>query len=212
MPATCYEVTVYAPSTGPVEAQPGHRPVLARPDHQLGAVGAGRPGRPRRSSRPAGTGCASRRCPAPEDSDDLRAARARLLDQRRRPCPAAHRGTYLAFTDRDSDGMRHLRQLAAAGPEHGAPAAGQRHRHDRGAPGEQQQTPNCDLASLPAGQRAAAGLRHRRRRPGRLQLGLRPAALHHPGGLLRHRPGGRRRATGSSAGWSQGSTGPACGW
>ena len=27
--------------------------------------------------------------------------------------PAAHRGTYLAFTDRGSDGMRHLRDLAA---------------------------------------------------------------------------------------------------
>ena len=29
--------------------------------------------------------------------------------------PAAHRGTYLAFTDADSDGMRHLRELARAG-------------------------------------------------------------------------------------------------
>jgi pullulanase len=29
--------------------------------------------------------------------------------------PAAHRGTYLAFTDRESDGMRHLRALAASG-------------------------------------------------------------------------------------------------
>ena len=29
--------------------------------------------------------------------------------------PAAHRGTYLAFTDRESDGMKHLRALAASG-------------------------------------------------------------------------------------------------
>ena len=29
--------------------------------------------------------------------------------------PAAHRGTYLAFTHADSDGMRHLRALAEAG-------------------------------------------------------------------------------------------------
>jgi pullulanase-type alpha-1,6-glucosidase len=29
--------------------------------------------------------------------------------------PAAHRGTYLAFTDQRSDGMRHLRELAKAG-------------------------------------------------------------------------------------------------
>src|SRR5204863_10193412 len=29
--------------------------------------------------------------------------------------PAAHRGKYLAFTDRDSNGMRHLRALAQAG-------------------------------------------------------------------------------------------------
>jgi pullulanase-type alpha-1,6-glucosidase len=32
--------------------------------------------------------------------------------------PAAHRGTFLAFTDRDSDGMRHLRRLAQAGLTH----------------------------------------------------------------------------------------------
>src|SRR5690606_12962684 len=28
---------------------------------------------------------------------------------------ADHRGTYLAFTDKDSDGSKHLRELAAAG-------------------------------------------------------------------------------------------------
>ena len=38
-----------------------------------------------------------------------------------------------------------------------------------------QQTPQCDLASYAPGQRPAAEVRHRRRRQGRLQLGLRPA-------------------------------------
>ena len=77
------------------------------------------------------------------------------------------------------------------GPDHGAPAAGQRHRHDRGAP-RPAADPGCDLELVPAGQRAAAGVRAGRRRAGRLQLGLRPAALHHPGRVVRHRPGGRR--------------------
>ncbi len=105
--------------------------------------------------------------------------------------PAAHRGTYLAFTDRRSDGMRHLRGLARAGltTVHLLPVndiATIEERRDL------QQTPDCDLASFPPdGEQqqecvsAVAGA-------GRLQLGLRPAALHDPGGLLRDRPGRAR--------------------
>ncbi|SNT64250.1 alpha-1,6-glucosidases, pullulanase-type [Asanoa hainanensis] len=62
--------------------------------------------------------------------------------------PAAHRGTYAAFTDRSSAGMRHLRSLASAGVSHlhllpvfdfaTVPEA-------RSA----QQVPACDLAALP---------------------------------------------------------------
>jgi pullulanase-type alpha-1,6-glucosidase len=61
--------------------------------------------------------------------------------------PAAHRGTYLAFTDADSAGMRHLRGLAGAGLNtlHLLPtndiASIEEHR-------SAQQTPGCDLASF----------------------------------------------------------------
>jgi pullulanase-type alpha-1,6-glucosidase len=64
-----------------------------------------------------------------------------------RSVPAAHRGTYLAFTDRDSAGMRQLRDLADAGlntvhllPTHDIAGIEER----RSA----QQTPPCDLASF----------------------------------------------------------------
>ena len=62
--------------------------------------------------------------------------------------PAAHRGTYLAFTDRNSNGMRHLRDLARAGlntvhllPVNDIASI----EEDKAA----QKTPNCDLASYP---------------------------------------------------------------
>jgi len=62
--------------------------------------------------------------------------------------PAAHRGTYLAFTDRNSNGMRHLRELAEAGlntvhllPVNDIASI----EEDNSA----QQTPDCDLASFP---------------------------------------------------------------
>ncbi len=62
--------------------------------------------------------------------------------------PAAHRGTYLAFTDRRSDGMRHLRDLARSGLNtlHVLPANDiATIEEDRSA----QQQPPCDLPSFP---------------------------------------------------------------
>ncbi len=63
--------------------------------------------------------------------------------------PAAHRGTYMAFTDRNSDGMRHLRQLARFGlntvhllPVNDIASI----EEDESA----QQTPDCDLESFPS--------------------------------------------------------------
>ena len=62
--------------------------------------------------------------------------------------PAAHRGTYLAFTDEHSDGMRHLRGLARAGlntlhllPSNDIATI----EEDRAA----QAQPACDLRALP---------------------------------------------------------------
>jgi pullulanase-type alpha-1,6-glucosidase len=61
--------------------------------------------------------------------------------------PAAHRGTYLAFTDRSSNGMRHLRELARAGSSyvHLLPVNDIASiEEDR----SKQQSPDCDLASF----------------------------------------------------------------
>ncbi|WNM34664.1 pullulanase-type alpha-1,6-glucosidase [Streptomyces sp. Li-HN-5-11] len=63
--------------------------------------------------------------------------------------PAEDRGTYLAFTDRDSDGSRHLRELAKAGTSyvHLLPAFDFATVPERKA---DQAAPDCDLASYPA--------------------------------------------------------------
>jgi pullulanase-type alpha-1,6-glucosidase len=62
--------------------------------------------------------------------------------------PAEHRGRYLAFTDSGSAGMTHLRSLAEAGTTHVhlLPVFDIASIPDRRA---DQQTPPCDLASLP---------------------------------------------------------------
>ena len=62
--------------------------------------------------------------------------------------PAAHRGGFLAFTDRSSDGMTHLRSLARAGASfvQVLPAFDFATVPERRA---DQQAPACDLASFP---------------------------------------------------------------
>ncbi|MCW7943731.1 sulfonate ABC transporter ATP-binding protein [Streptomyces hygroscopicus] len=66
-----------------------------------------------------------------------------------RTVPAKDQGSYLAFTDRNSDGSRHLRELARAGTSyvHLLPAF-----DIAGIPEKksEQATPACDLASYPA--------------------------------------------------------------
>ncbi|GAA3805235.1 pullulanase-type alpha-1,6-glucosidase [Streptomyces chiangmaiensis] len=63
--------------------------------------------------------------------------------------PAKDRGTYLAFTDQDSDGSEHLRELAKAGTSyvHLLPAFDIATIPERKA---DQASPDCDLASYPA--------------------------------------------------------------
>jgi pullulanase-type alpha-1,6-glucosidase len=63
--------------------------------------------------------------------------------------PAEDRGTYLAFTDKDSDGSRHLKELAKSGTSyvHLLPAFDIATIPERR---EDQATPDCDLASYPA--------------------------------------------------------------
>ncbi|PZG89461.1 DUF3372 domain-containing protein, partial [Streptomyces sp. NTH33] len=66
-----------------------------------------------------------------------------------RTVPAKDKGTYLAFTDKDSDGSKHLRELAGAGTSHVhlLPAFDIATIPERKA---DQATPDCDLASYPA--------------------------------------------------------------
>ncbi|MGW4195709.1 pullulanase-type alpha-1,6-glucosidase [Streptomyces sp. NPDC005004] len=63
--------------------------------------------------------------------------------------PAGDRGTYLAFTDKNSDGSKHLRELAKAGTSyvHLLPAFDIATIPEKKA---DQATPDCDLASYPA--------------------------------------------------------------
>ncbi|MEU1029454.1 pullulanase-type alpha-1,6-glucosidase [Streptomyces mirabilis] len=63
--------------------------------------------------------------------------------------PAKDQGTYLAFTDKNSDGSRHLRDLAAAGTSyvHLLPAFDIATVPEKKS---EQATTNCDLASYPA--------------------------------------------------------------
>ena len=65
-------------------------------------------------SRRAGTGCTKPDLPAPEYSTiyELHVRDFSISDA---TVPPQQRGTYLAFTDRGSAGMRHLRELAEAG-------------------------------------------------------------------------------------------------
>jgi pullulanase-type alpha-1,6-glucosidase len=84
---------------------------------------------------------------APEDTtiDELHIRDFSITDE---TVPAAHRGTYLAFTDSRSDGMRHLRDLARAGMNtlHLLPSNDIATIEERRSAQEQ---PDCDLPSLP---------------------------------------------------------------
>ncbi|MEW2262445.1 pullulanase-type alpha-1,6-glucosidase [Streptomyces sp. NPDC047868] len=66
-----------------------------------------------------------------------------------RTADARHRGTYRAFTDKDSDGSKHLRELAEAGTSHVhlLPAFDIATIPERKS---DQATVDCDLAALPA--------------------------------------------------------------
>jgi len=141
-----YEVTVYAPTTGTVVVNRvsdpysvalttnSERSVLAKLDAP--------------SLTPAGwDGLAKPELPKPEYSSiyELHVRDFSISDE---TVPAAHRGTYLAFADRQSDGMRHLRQLARSGLNtvHLLPVNDIASIEERRSA---QEEPACDLAALP---------------------------------------------------------------
>lgn len=141
-----FQVRVYAPSTQAVvvnEVTDPYSVALTTNSAQSVLVDLSS-----RALKPAGwTRLAKPALTSPERSTvyELHVRDFSIADQ---TVPAAHRGTYLAFTDRDSDGMRHLSRLAQAGlntvhllPVNDIATIEER----RGAQAE----PACDLAALP---------------------------------------------------------------
>ncbi len=175
-------------------AQRRHRPVLAVAVDELGALADRRPRRPRARPRRVGRRgeARARRAGGPVD---LRAARPRLLDLRR---------------DRAGRAARHVRRLHRRRQRrHGAPrrarrcrarrrapAAGVRLRHRRGG---RRGPPGAGPGRARSGRARLGGAATARRgdpRRGRLQLGLRPVALHRARGQLldrSRRPDAHRR-------------------
>ena len=142
-----YRVTVYAPSTGKVEADDVTDPysTALTTNSALSVVAD--------LSDPAlvPSGWSSLRKPALPQSVDSSIYELHIRDFSitDSTVPAAHRGTYLAFTDSGSAGMKHLRALAGAGLNtlHLLPSFDfATVNEDRSA----QQTPACDLPALTA--------------------------------------------------------------
>lgn len=141
-----FEVVVYAPSTQRIETN------LVTDPYSLGlTTNSARSvlvDLDDRALEPKGwRGLRKPALPAPEYSTiyELHVRDFSISDE---TVPAAHRGTYLAFTDRKSDGMRHLRGLAEAGLNtvHLLPVNDiSSIEEDRAA----QRTPDCDLPSYP---------------------------------------------------------------
>ena len=109
-----YDVEVYVPETDTGGAQPGHRPLQRRSVDQLRAQPARRPRQPGAASRPGGSRCGSRDWSSPE-AQSVYELHQRDFSINDTTVPAPLRGTYDAFTVSSSNGMKHLRALAAAG-------------------------------------------------------------------------------------------------
>ena len=127
-----YEVTVYAPTTGTVVVNRVTDPysvALTTNSQRSVLANLNDP-----ALKPAGWDRLTKPVlPKPEYSSiyELHVRDFSITDE---TVPAAHRGTYLAFTDQQSDGMQHLQPTRSIRSEHRASASGQRHRHDRGTP------------------------------------------------------------------------------
>jgi pullulanase-type alpha-1,6-glucosidase len=141
-----YDVRVYVPATGAVETNVVTDPysvaltvdsaasvVADLDDPRLAPAGW------RTLAKPAARG------PLGAVSYELHVRDFSVTDE---TVPAAHRGTFLAFTDTGSAGMRHLRSLARNGATHVQvlPAFDLATVPERRA---DQATPPCDLAQLP---------------------------------------------------------------
>ena len=168
--------------------QPRHRPVLGGADHQLHALGAGRPRRPGVPARAVGDRRTSRWCgPWTRRSTSCTCATSRSTTRRSRP----RSGAPTSRSRRTAPGARTCASSQKAGltTVHLLPTFDIASiQEDRAL----QKTPDCDLASYAPGLRPAAGVRDRGGRRRRLQLGLRPVPLVGARGLVRGGRGRRR--------------------
>ena len=141
-----FEVTVYAPSTQRIETN------LVTDPYSLGLTTNSERSvlvdLRRRAVTPAGWTTLRKPAFRTDETPTVYELHVRDFSVADETVPAAHRGTYLAFTDARSDGMRHLRELARAGMSyvHLLPVNDIASIEEDSS---QQTTPQCDLASLP---------------------------------------------------------------
>ncbi|MEU2375995.1 pullulanase-type alpha-1,6-glucosidase [Streptomyces misionensis] len=102
-----------------------------------------------RSLAPAGWSALRKPKAVPLKDAQIQELHVRDFSVADRTVPANDRGTYLAFTDKDSDGSEHLRELAKSGTSyvHLLPAFDFATVPEKKA---DQRGPDCDLASYPA--------------------------------------------------------------
>ncbi len=199
-----YDVEVYVPSTGQVEHNLVTDPYslnLSANSQRSQIVNLGDA-----DLKPAGwDGLAKPMLAAPEDIV-IYELHVRDFSVNDLTVPEADRGTFKAFAPRALDGMKHLEALAAAGLTHVhlLPSFDiATVNEDR--PSGSEPDPAV-LATYPPDSEEQQASDRRDRRPGRLQLGLRPLALHGARGQLRHRSRTAPRVSSSSARWCRRST------
>ena len=143
--AYTYEVVVWAPDAQEVVTNRVTDPYTVALTANSTRSVDGRPVDPALTPR-AGPHDAHRRIAQPEDRTiyELHVRDFSIGDE---TVPAAERGTYLAFTHDDTDGMHHLRRLADAGLNtvHLLPAFDIATIEERRSA---QQVPDCDLAAM----------------------------------------------------------------
>lgn len=102
-----------------------------------------------RSLAPSGWSSYSKPKAVPLKDAEIQELHVRDFSVADKTVPAKDRGTYLAFTDKNSDGSKHLKELAKAGTSyvHLLPAFDIATIPERR---QDQATPACDLASYPA--------------------------------------------------------------
>ncbi|MFE0461293.1 pullulanase-type alpha-1,6-glucosidase [Kitasatospora sp. NPDC058965] len=140
-----YQVTVWAPSVQQVVVNTVTDPysVALSPDSKRSLVAD----LTDRSTKPAGWDQQQLPAAIPATAQQIQELHVRDFSAADQTVPAAERGSYLAFTESQSAGMTHLRELAKAGITtiHLLPT------FDNASvpPTAQQQLPPCDLSALP---------------------------------------------------------------